>query len=155
MLRVALPVLLLALVGCGVNPEGQLEKARELLSEGSYAEASAAANAGLAAGATGPVAWRLELAALEGEARDGKTADVLSRLETLGGAWKDQLNGALYVQTAGQVKEAGDATGAISVLDAGAKRFPADADIAQAISQTREKGGTAEQERLRSLGYVE
>ncbi|HSJ98447.1 MAG TPA: hypothetical protein VLC53_15325, partial [Myxococcota bacterium] len=103
----------------------------------------------------GPVAWRLELAALEGEARSGKTADVLARLDRLAGAWSAQVGGSLYVQTAGQVKEAGDAEGAIGVLDAGAQRFPEDRDIAQAIERLKATGSSDEIERLRSLGYVE
>jgi predicted Zn-dependent protease len=104
---------------------------------------------------TQAAAWRLELAALEGEARGGKTAEVLARFERLAQAWSDQVTGSLYVQTAGQVKEAGDAAGAINVLDAGAKRFPDDPDITQAIAQSKATGTAEEIERLRSLGYVE
>jgi len=155
MSRTAVLALLWMLVACGAGPADQLEKARGHLAAGDYAEAAAAATRGLAAGAEGSIAWRLELAALEGEARGGKTPEVLARLDRLGAAWSAQVTGPLYVQTAGQVKEAGDATGAISVLDAGAKRFPEDADIAQAIAQLKVIGSDAEVERLRSLGYVE
>jgi hypothetical protein len=143
------------LAACGPDPEERLETARGHLARGAYAEAAAAAREGLAAGAEGPVAWRLELAALEGEAREAKTADVLARLERLAGAWSAQVTGSLYVQTAGQVKEAGDAVGAIGVLDAGATRFPEDPDIARAIAQSKATGTAEEIERLRSLGYVE
>jgi hypothetical protein len=153
--RLAVLALLLTLASCGAGPEEQLEKARGHLAQGAYAEATAAASQGLAAGAAGPTAWRLELAALEGEARGGKTADVLARLGRIGEAWPAQVTGSLYLQTAGQVKEAGDAAGAISVLDAGAKRFPEDPDIAQAIAQSKATGTAEEIERLRSLGYVE
>jgi hypothetical protein len=155
MSRLAVLALVLTLASCGASPEEQLEKARGHLAQGAYAEAAAAAVQGLAAGAEGPTAWRLELAALEGEARGGKAADVLARLDHLAEAWSAQLTGSLYVQTAGQVKEAGDAAGAISVLDAGAKRFPEDPDIAQAIAQSKATGTPEEIERLRSLGYVE
>jgi hypothetical protein len=147
--------LVLTLASCGVGPEEQLEKARGHLAKGAYADAAAAATQGLAAGAEGSTAWRLELAALEGEARGGKPAEVLARLDHLAAAWSAQVTGSLYVQTAGQVKEAGDAGGAISVLDAGAKRFPQDPDIAQAIAQSKATGTAEEIERLRSLGYVE
>jgi hypothetical protein len=143
------------LVACGGGAEAELEKARQHLAAGSWAEAAAAANRGLAAGAEGPVAWRLEVAALEGEARSGKTAEVLARLERLAGPWSAQLTGPLYVQTAGQLKDGGDAAGAVSVLDLGAKRFPQDADIARAIAQSKASGSDEEIERLRSLGYVE
>lgn len=146
---------LVVLVSCGSGPEAQLEKARSHLASGDYAEATAAAERGLEAGAEGPTAWRLELVALEGEARGGKTADVLARLGRLTEAWSAQVTGALYMQTAGQVKEGGDASGAISVLDAGARRFPDDGDIARAIDQLKATGSDDEIERLRSLGYVE
>jgi hypothetical protein len=151
----ATALLLLFVVSCAAGPEEALEKARGHLARGEYAEATAAADRGLAAGAQGPTAWRLELAALEGAARGGQTADVLARLERLAGAWSAQVNGTLYVQTAGQVREGGDAAGAIGVLDAGARRFPDDADIAGAIDRLRRTGSDDEVERLRSLGYVE
>ena len=147
--------LLCLLVACGSGPEDQLEKARAHLAGGDWSEAAAAASQGLAAGAEGSTAWRLELAALEGEARGGRTAEVLARLDRLAAAWSAQVSGALYVQTAGQVKEAGDAEGAIGVLDAGARRFPEDADITRAIGQLQASGSEEEIERLRSLGYVE
>ena len=155
MSRMAVLALVSLLVACGASPEDQLEKARGHLARGAYAEAAAAASQGLAAGAEGPTAWRLELAALEGEARGGKTADVVARLDRFAEVWSAQVTGPLYVQTAGQVKEAGDAAGAISVLDAGARRFPEDPDIAQAITQSKATGTAEEIERLRSLGYVE
>jgi hypothetical protein len=155
MSRLLALVLVLILASCGTGPEEQLEKARGHLAQGAYAEAAADAAQGLAAGAEGSVAWRLELAALEGEARGGKTADVLARLDRLERAWTGQVTGSLYVQTAGQLKEAGDAAGAISVLDAGAKRFPEDTAIARAIAQSKTSGTPEEIERLRSLGYVQ
>jgi hypothetical protein len=155
MSRLAVLALVVTLASCAVGPEEQLEKARGYLAQGAYAEAAAAATQGLAAGAERSVAWRLELAALEGEARGGKTAEVLARLDRLAQAWSNQVTGSLYVQTAGQVKEAGDAAGAVSVLDAGAKRFPEDPDIAQAIAQSKAAGTPEEIERLRSLGYVQ
>jgi hypothetical protein len=150
---ILLPVVLL--VACSGSPEDQLEQARQSLAAGAYADAAATAQAGLDAGAEGSTAWRLELAALEGEARTARTADVLSRLERLAASSPGQVTGSLYVQTAGQVKEAGDAEGAIGVLDAGAQRFPDDPDIAQAIARLGATGTSDEIERLRSLGYVE
>ena len=154
MFRLVLLAWLSILAACGAGPEQRLEEARDALARGAYPEAAAAAEKGLGA-ADGATAWRLELVALEAEARGGKTAEVLARLERLAGAWSEQLTGSLYVQTAGQVKESGDVAGAISVLDAGAKRFPQDADIATAIAQAKASGTAAELEALRSLGYVE
>jgi len=150
-----LQVILCLLPGCGANPDAELERARGYLEEGDYPSAAEAASRGLAAGAEGATTWRLELAALEGEARDGRTDAVLARIDRLAGSWADQVTGSLYVQTAGQLKEGGDAAGAIGVLDAGARRFPDDADIARAISQAKATGSDEEIERLRSLGYVE
>ena len=155
MSRTSILVLACLLAACAASPEKQLEKARERLTAGDLAAAGEAANAGLGGGATGPVAWRLELTALESEARRGLTAQVLARLERLAGTWASQLNGGLYVQTARQVKEAGDAAGAITVLDAGAKRLPKDTAISQAIAQAKGTENSAELERLRCLGHVE
>ena len=155
MWRAAALTLLCLLAACGGGPEQRLEDARSKLAAGDYAAAADTATQGLAAGAEGATAWRLELAALEGEARSGRTAEVLARLERLAEAWSAQVTGALYVQTAGQLKEGGDAAGAIGVLDAGARRYPQDADITRAIAQLKATGSDAEIERLRSLGYVE
>jgi len=156
MCRAWIPAALVLLIaGCGGGPDQRLVQARQHLAKGDYAAAAAAADQGLAAGAEGPTAWRLELAGLEGEARGGQAAAVQARLERLSQAWSAQLTGALYVQTAGQLKEGGDAAGAIGVLDAGARRFPDDPDIARAIEQAKATGTDAEIERLRSLGYVE
>jgi hypothetical protein len=153
--RTALLALLL-LFACSGGPEAGLKDARARLAAGDFAAAAAAANAGLAAGAEGAVAWRLELAALEAEARGAKGADARARLERLAdGPFAEEAAGSLYVQTAGQLREAGDAAGAVDVLDAGAKRFPQDGDIARAIAQAKASGSDAELERLRSLGYVE
>jgi len=155
MSRIAALALLSMLAACRGDPAGELEKAREHLAGGDYAGAVAAASRGLTVGAEGSIAWRLELVALEGEARGGKTEDVLARLDRLAGAWPAQVTGPLYVQTAGQLKETGDAAGAVRVLDAGARRFPEDADITRAIAQAKAAGTAEELEALRSLGYVE
>jgi predicted Zn-dependent protease len=155
MSRMALLPFLAALLACGPSAESQLERARSHLAQGAYADAAVAANAGLAAGPEGPVAWRLELTALEAEARTGQAAEARARLERLAVEWPEQTQASLYVQTASQVREGGDATGAIDVLDAGAQRFPDDEGITRAISHLKARGTDAELERLRSLGYVE
>lgn len=143
-------------LACGGGPDAQLEKARGQLAAGAYVEAAATADQGLAAGAEGPTAWRLELVALEGEARSARSAEARARLERLAGSpFARQVTAALYLQTAGQLREAGDAEGAIDLLDAGAQRFPDDPDVARAIEQARTTGSAEELERLRSLGYVE
>jgi hypothetical protein len=155
MRNLILAALLALPVACGAGPERQLEKARAALAGGAYAEAESAAAEGLAAGAEGAIAWRLELAALEAEARSKKTEAVLARLERLAEAWPKQVSGSLYVQTSGQLRDAGDPAGAIGVLHAGAKRSPGDPDVARAIAQAKAGGTAAELEHLRQLGYIE
>lgn len=155
MTRLLAPVLVLLVLGCGASPQEQLELARSRLASGAYAEAAKAARKGLGAGAEGVTAWRLELAALEGEARADQAAVALARLERLANEKPEQVKGALYVQTAGQLREAGNLAGAIDVLDAGGKRFPEDGDIRSAIEQAKASGTDAERARLCSLGYLE
>jgi len=151
----AVAILAFALA-CGGGPDEALEEARSHLAAGAYAQAAAAAARGLEAGAEGATAWRLELAALEGEARGKDAAAASARLARLAeGPFASQVTASLYVQTAGQLKESGDGAGAVRVLDAGAKRFPDDAHIAQAIARSKATGTAAEVEQLRSLGYVE
>ena len=154
MTRPLLLVSLALLLACGASPEDRLEAARAALAKGAYGDAAAAAREGLAAGAQGAVAWRLELAALEGEARGKDGAAARARIERLAGEKPDQVRGPLYVQTAGQLREAGDAPGAIELLDAGVKRFPGDGDIAKAIESAKASGDDAERARLCSLGYL-
>jgi hypothetical protein len=154
-MRPAAVLAVLVLLACGAGPEDLLEEARGHLAARDWAAAADAASRGLAGGAEGSTAWRLELAALEGEARGGKGAEARARLDRLAGTSPAQVQPALYVQTAGQLKEAGDAAGSVDVLDAGAKRFPGDGAIAQAIERSKTTGDAAELERLRTLGYVE
>jgi hypothetical protein len=138
----------LVLLACGAGPEDLLDEARDHLAARDYPAAADAATRGLAAGAEGATAWRLELAG-------GHGAEARARLERLAETRSAQVQPPLYVQTAGQLKEAGDAAGAVDVLDAGAKRFPGDAAIAQAIERSKATADPAELERLRTLGYVQ
>src|SRR5262245_52708911 len=154
--RIATAAAALALaLACGAGPEQQLEKARSALAAGKPAEATAAASAGLAAGAQGATAWRLELAALEGEARGKQTDAAIARLARLAASHPDQVKGPLYAQTAGQVREAGDGAGSIRVLDAGARQFPQDAEIAKAIEQAKASGDREQRSQLETLGYIQ
>ena len=143
------------LTACGGGPEAKLEQAKDALAKGAYDDALTAAAAGISGGAEGAVAWRPELASLEAEARGGKAPAVQARLERLASTKPEQVPASLYVQSAGQLKDGGDAVGAISVLDAGAKRFPTDSNLTRAIEQAKASGSAAELEHLRSLGYLE
>ena len=144
------------LVACGGNsPKKQLESAQAALASGDWAAASTAATAGLSAGAEGATAWRLELVGLEAQARGKQGAEALATIERLAGAYSSQVKAALYLQTATQLTEAGDGAGAISVLDAGLKRFPDDEGLKKAIDQAKLAGDDASMQQLRTLGYVE
>ena len=143
------------LFACGTNPQQHLESAQSSLASGSWDAAVTAAQEGLNASPEDTIAWRLELAMLEAYARGGKADETVKQIEKLAGANADRVNGKLYVSTAGQLKEAGDATGAITVLDAGAKRYPTDGEITKAIEAAKSTGDDAELEALRSLGYIE
>lgn len=150
-------VLAVGLAACGgTSPEQFLETAQTEIAAGNFDAAAKASADGLAAGAAAATAWRLELIGLEASARAGKVDAALATLERLAGAHPDRVKGALYVSTAGQVKDSGDGAGAITILDAGAKRFPKDADVAKAIEQAKSASeGSEEMEMLRSLGYLD
>jgi hypothetical protein len=152
--RFLLAIVALALA-CGPSADQQLEKARGALAAGKHGDAVAAAKAGLDAGAQGATAWRLELVALEGEARGRQTDAALARLDRRAQAHPDQVKGPLYAQTASQVNDAGDGAGSVRVLNAGAQRFPQDADIAKAIEQAKASGGADQLKELKTLGYVQ
>jgi hypothetical protein len=154
MTRPLLATFLLVLLACGASPVDRLEAARAALAKGHYADAATAAREGLAAGAASATGWRLELAALEGEARGRQPREALARLERLATEKPDQVKSSLYLQTAGQLREAGDAAGAVDLLDAGKKRFPGDADVDGAIEQAKASTDDAERARLCSLGYL-
>jgi len=149
--------LALALVtGCGgASPEAKLATAEELLAAGTFDQAATAATEGLAANpADAAIRWRLELALLEAQARGGDEAAATATLERLASLEGTRIKGTHYVSTADQLKAAGDAAGAVALLDKGLKRFPGDPDITQAIERTKASGGTDELEALKSLGYL-
>ena len=143
------------LFACGTSPAQHLESAKASMESGSWDGAVTAANDGLTAGPEPTVAWRLELVLLEAHARSGNAAESIKQIEKLATANVDRVNGKLYVSTAGQLKEGGDAPGAIDLLDAGAKRYPSDGEITQAIEVAKTTDDADELEALRSLGYIE
>lgn len=144
------------LVACGgTSPEKQLESAQAALASGDWAAASTAVTQGLAAGAEGTTAWRLELVGLEAQARGKMGAEALATIERLAGADSAQVKAALYLQTATQLTEAGDGANAVAILDAGLKRFPEDEGLKKAIDQAKAGGDDASMQQLRSLGYIE
>ncbi|MDP6935235.1 MAG: hypothetical protein QGG40_20110 [Myxococcota bacterium] len=142
-------------LACGSGADQHLQTTQDALSTGAWADAITAADAGLAADLDEASNWRLYLMGLEAHARSGDAGKATEIIEQMAGKHPDRVTGKLYVSTAAQIKETGDSTGAINLLDAGAKRFPDDAEIAKAIEDAKASGSDAELEQLRSLGYME
>ena len=99
-------------------------------------------------------AWRFESMRLSALADGGKGADVMTALTRLSGAYDKQLTAALYQSLADKLRAAGDGEGAVNVLDAGKKKFPADPSFEAAIEALKSSADPAEIERLKALGYL-
>lgn len=100
---------------------------------------------------------RLEQIRLEALAKAGKGAEVKIELERVASAYPKNVNASLYRSLADRVKAAGDTGGAIDILVAGDKRFPAEhASFQEAIDGLKATGQVdpAQVERLRKLGYL-
>ena len=147
----------LLLVACSESPGESLEAARQALAESQYADAVAAADAGLGADPDDLTRWGLELARLEALARDGRGEDTLAQIEKLALERPEQVPASQYFATSGQLRAAGEGPAAILVLDLGLKRFPEDATLLDLIEQAKAApaAGSDELEMLRSLGYGE
>ena len=102
-------------------------------------------------------ALRLEEIRLEALAKAGKGAEVKLELERVATAYPKNVGASLYRSLADRVKTAGDTAGAIDILLAGDKRFPADhASFQEAIDGLKATGGVDPEqiEKLRKLGYL-
>lgn len=99
-------------------------------------------------------AWRFESMRLQGLADAGKGTEVATTLERLSGLYAKQVTPALYRSLADKLKIAEDGEGAITVLDAGLKRFPEDPSFQEAIDALKVSGDPAEIEKLKALGYL-
>lgn len=134
--------------------------ARAALQSGDVARALQLADEGLAqsdARSDVAAAWRLEQVRLEALAKSGKGVEVQKELDRLAGTYPAQVNASLYRSLADRVKQAGDVTGAIEVLAAGDKRFPAEhASFKEAIDalKSTESLDPAQVQRLKALGYL-
>ncbi len=150
-------VIPLALAACGETPRESLESARRALNDAKYADAIAAADAGLAGDADEVTTWGLELVKLEALARDGQGDDTVAFLARLAEARPEQVPAEQYSATADQLRSAGQGGAAIQALDLGLKRFPANQALQGLIeaAKTAPAPGSDELEMLRSLGYVE
>jgi hypothetical protein len=100
---------------------------------------------------------RLEQIRLEALAKAGKGTEVKIELERVASAYPKNVNASLYRSLADRVKAAGDTSGAIDILVAGDKRFPADhASFQEAIDGLKATGAVDpdQVEKLRKLGYL-
>ena len=149
----------LALVpfACSESPRESLEGARQALAESQYADAIAAADAGLGGNADEVTRWGLELVKLEALAREGRGDETLVQIEKLARSKPEHVPASQYFATSGQLRAAGQGPAAILVLDLGLKRFPEDETLLDLIEQAKAAPapGSDELEMLRSLGYVE
>jgi tetratricopeptide (TPR) repeat protein len=137
------------------NPRQHLSQAEAALAAGNHAKAVASADEGLTRKPEAAVRWRLELIRLEALARSGRADAAVQAIERLAGTGNSPVTASHYLSTADQLRGAGNQAGAIQLLDKGAKRFPGDADIAQAIARAKESGSSEELDTLRSLGYLD
>lgn len=99
-------------------------------------------------------AWRFESGRVNALAAGGKGADVLSTLERLATPYPAQVSASLYLSLADKLRAAGDGGGYTNLLDAGKKRFPADATFQAKIDELKTSVDPAEVERLKALGYL-
>jgi hypothetical protein len=150
-------VVLVALVcACQKSSQEQLAEARSSLASASYADAVAAAEAGLTSSPTKADAWGLELVVLEAHARGGDGENAKAQLVKLAGLYPSQLSANDYSGTAQQLQAAGQGPAAIEVLDLGKQRYPDDPQIDKMIADSVAAESSPEElEMLRSLGYIE
>jgi hypothetical protein len=150
---------LAALPGCESGPDAAAMQAdvEAALQAKDYAGAVAKADEALKVEAISKEpakAWRFESLRLQGLAEGGKGAEVVAGLERLTGAYPTQINPALYRALADKLRAAGDGPGAVSVLDAGKKKYPDDPSFQAAIDELAKTGDPAEIEALKALGYL-
>ncbi len=156
MKRIGAIAVTLLLAACGQTARDALDQARKELSETRYSEAVAAADAGLARKPDAVTSWGLEVVKAEALARSGKGPETVAQVQKLAAGWPENLGAAQYAASADQLRAAGQGAAAIDVLDLGLKRFPDDPNLRAQIEQAKQASGpdSAEQDRLRSLGYI-
>jgi hypothetical protein len=148
-------------MGCGGRSAADYHRdARAALDAGDATAALRVADEGLKEDAIRrdpAAAWRLEQVRLEALAKSGKGAEVKRELERLAATYSAQVNASLYRSLADKAKAAGDTDGAIEVLTAGDKRFPAEhASFVEAIETLKSSGSLdpAQVQKLKALGYL-
>lgn len=154
--RLCAGLALAGVLACGSDPYQQLADARSAMAKTDWADAVAAADAGLADAADPQVAWGLELVKLEAHARAGDAEPAKEQLAKLTRLYPERMPPTQYSATADQLRAAGQSAAAIEVLDMGFKRFPSDATLERLIGAASSgEVGSDELDMLRSLGYVD
>lgn len=151
---------LMFVVACGSSLAEQETGARAALDGRDFAKARQLAEAALAdpaAASDKAAAWRLEQIRLEALASDKQSAELLSSIERLAGPYEKQITAPLMRSLADKLKAAGDTPGAIEVLAAGDKRFPAEHEAFLKDIEAIKSAGIddAATEQLRQLGYLD
>ncbi len=127
---------------------GDYGKARKLCDEGLAAEGAS----------DRAVAWKLERVRLESQASSGDAAgEVAAGIERLAGAFATQVDAAFYAKITEELSKAGNLVAAITVNDAGKKRFPEVAARFDTVMDSLKEAAThddAAMDKLNSLGYV-
>lgn len=143
--------------GCSDAPLEHVAEARQQLADAAYADALAAADAGLQVGGGDPkTSWGLEMVKLEALARSGQAEETKALIRDLAARHPERIPNSQYAATADQLDKAGEGPAAIEVLDLGMQRYPNDPMLAKLIgAQQSGDMDPAELEMLRTLGYVE
>ncbi len=160
-LRVALAALLLICSSAcgGPSVEDRQREAQAALDKGDFAAALTSVDTALKdAQISGDPAkaWRFEVIRLDALARSGKGDDVLDAIDRLKGTYPTQITAALYRSLADKLRAAKDTMGAVGVLDAGNRAFPAEQEsFVKAIDEIKAAGLDPETEAmLEKLGYL-
>ncbi len=154
MTRGLIATLCLFLIACGgASAEDHLTASQEAMAAGDYAKALVETETGLGLSPDDKTRWRLELAGLEAMARAGNE-QTATKIEALASAEGTPVKCSHYVSTADQLKAASQGPQAITMLDAGLKRFPDCDDAKKAIEQSKATADDSEKSMLESLGYL-
>ena len=163
-LTAALLGLCLVAVGCGApSVDDAIAELQASYNGGSY-EAVVAAAPALAErcnseGAGELKAWKVEKLGVLSLGKLGKGEDAAKALDRLDGAFSGKVKPELYGEIGGYVTDSGNYTEAITVLDAGAKKYPEKSAlftpfIDSCKTAATQAGDSAAIEKLKSLGYL-
>ncbi len=104
-------------------------------------------------------AWKVEKLRLLALGKLGRGDEAAEELARLDGAYSGKVKAELYAQVGGYVMDSGEYTQAVTVLDAGAKKYASKKDVFMPIIQTCSKlasdaGDNEATAKLKALGYL-